>query len=192
MNNIDYNKKGVIVIGSARSGSHMTCDMLYNQATAPSVNLGEITDLYLPTHDKFIFCSIVQTWLRTKLAVNLEWTKDYYIINLRRRDKVSQYISWCVLRAQGKSNMVKHSPNWEDYKDLLPWKSSKEDIERFIQDQHLDFAFTPDQILYYEDLVKTNLKTRYTKNHYPISYENIVTDYKLVKDLLEKYSYENR
>ena len=59
----------------------------------------------------------MQTWLRTKLAVNLEWTKDYYIINLRRRDKVSQYISWCVLRAQGKSNMVKHSPNWEDYKD---------------------------------------------------------------------------
>ena len=25
---IDYTKRGIIVIGSARSGSHMTCDML--------------------------------------------------------------------------------------------------------------------------------------------------------------------
>jgi hypothetical protein len=183
--------KGTIIIGSARSGSHMACDMLYNQCTLDNaINLGEVTAL--PSDNDYIFCSIVQAQIKNLLAVDTMWTKDYRIVNVRRRDKVAQYISWCVFRAQTKSNMNKHSPEWDDYKEFLPWESTKDDIERFIIEQHLDFAFNFDQILYYEDLVDSGLKTKYKKNIYPVTPEQIVTDYELVKILLEKYSYDNR
>lgn len=184
--------KGTIVIGSARSGSHMACDILYNRALIPNkINLGEVTEL--PTNNnRYIFCSIVQTQIKNLLAVDTSWTKDYYIINLRRRNKVAQYISWCVFRAQTKSSITKHSPEWDDYKEFLPWESTRDDIERFIIEQHLDFAFNPDEILYYENLVEAGLKTKYKKNQYPIPPDQIVTDYILVKSMLEKYSYDNR
>jgi len=40
---IDYTKRGIIVIGSARSGSHMTSNMLYKISTINNkVDVGEI------------------------------------------------------------------------------------------------------------------------------------------------------
>lgn len=180
--------KGTIVIGTARSGSHMTCDMLYNNSTIENkLNLGEITNL--PTMPgKFVYCSIVQHWFKTALAITTEWTKEYNVVNLRRRDKVAQYLSWCVFRAGAN----KHSPNWDDCKKLLPWDSTRDDIEMFLMEQYLDFAFKPDQILYYEDLIKEPVNTKFKKNQYPVAPEDIVTDYKLVKSMLENFSYDNR
>jgi hypothetical protein len=171
----------------------MACDMLYNQSLVPNkVNLGEVTALPADNNTRYIFCSIVQAEIKNLLAVDASWAKDYHIINVRRRNKVAQYISWCVFRAQTRSGIGKHSPDWSDYKGLLPWKSNKDDIERFITEQHLDFAFNYNEILYYEDLAKSGLQTKYKKNTYPVTPEQIVTDYKLVNTLLEKYSYDGR
>jgi len=184
--------KATIVIGTARSGSHMTCDMLYNASTiSGKINLGEVT--VLPDVDnRYAYCSIVQHQVKNMIAVDTSWIYDYEIVNLRRRDKVAQYISWCVFRAQTQSAINKHSPDWNDYKDLLPWESTREDIELFILEQNLDFAIPANCVVYYEDMIKLGLHTRYKKNTYPVPPEHIVTNYALVKNMLEKYSYHGR
>ena len=199
---LDYSKKGVIVLGSPRSGSHMICDILYNNSLLTSKKLlGEIYTIrdvnVMQTFDnikkanenKFIFCSLVQHWAKNLLATRSNVFNEYNVINLRRRNKVDQYISWCIFRAQTQANIAKHSPIWEDYKHLLPWESSIYDIERFINEQHLDHAFCADYILYYEDIIKLNLKTKYTKNLYPVPYNKIVTDINLVETILTEFAY---
>ena len=184
--------KGLIVIGTARSGSHMTCDMLYNQSLIPNkINLGEITTLP-DVEGRYAYCSIVQHQVKNLLAVDTAWVDSYEIVNLRRRDKVAQYISWCVFRAQTQASISKHSPNWDDYKDLLPWESTREDIEMFIVEQNLDFAIPANRVVYYEDMIVSGFRTHYRKNRYPIPPDQIVTDYALVKTMLEKYSYDRR
>ena len=195
---IDYTKRGIIVIGSARSGSHMTCDMLYNESTVENkIKIGEITDVDVKStvdkyHDKFIYGSIVQYQIKNILAKNIEMLKDFNIVNIRRSNKIDQYISWCVFRAQGRSSIIKHSPNWDDYKNFLPWASTKNDLELFLMEQHLDFAFLYDDILYYEEITQTGMKTQFKKNSYPIPYQDIVTDYDLVVNFLKDYSYNGR
>lgn len=185
--------KGTIVIGTARSGSHMLCDLLYNNSQLSNkLMLGELTELP-DVADKFAYCSIVQNWAKSNLAVDTSWVKDYHVVNLRRRDKVAQYISWCVFRAQTQASISKHSPEWEDYKDLLPWESTKDDIDMFLMEQYVDFAIKPHEVVYYEDIVKRPvLNTRFKKNQYPVPPEAIVTDYALVKSILEKFSYDRR
>ena len=179
MIDIDYTKKGCIILGASRSGSHMFCDGLYNQSSEPNkVNLGEIYNNQVPlinsldiiekikqSHkDQFIFCSLVSYWGKNALAMNKTLLDDFMIINLRRRDKVAQYISWCVFRAQLQSNIIKHSPNWEDYKNLLPWPSTEKDLEMFLTENHLDFAFSNHAVVYYEDVVLLKLPTKFKKN----------------------------
>jgi len=204
--NIDIgNKKGVIVIGTPRSGSHMLTDMLFQQSKDPNAYwLGEITanadfsidyfkKIELEHQGKIIFCSIVQHWIKRILAMDPSCLKDYVLINLRRRDKVAQYISWCVFQAQTSASMVKHSPDWDDYKQYLPIETTRERLNNFIDEQNLDFAFTnPDYVVYYEDVVQLDLPSNFKKNHYPIPKEQIVGDFDTVKSLLEKYSYDNR
>ena len=200
-NLIDYSKRGVIVIGSPRSGSHVACDMLYHQATCNNtLNLGEIyckpgqdiNYINRASTNLFIFCSIVRLNAKSILAADLSVLDDYQLINIRRRNKVSQYISTCVMRSQINSNVLNHTPNWSDCKDHLPWKSTKDDLMEFIINQNSDFAFKFDHILYYEDLVDSGLYTDIRKNEYPITHEKIVTDYNLVKEMLEGYNYGNR
>jgi len=196
---IDYTKRGIIVIGSARSGTYMTSNMLYNISTINNkVAVGEIyTDRYLSTNildplkvleskyqGRFIFCSLTQFVNKNLLAMDSSYLKDYNLVNLRRRDKVAQYISWCVFRVSGR-----HLSKFADYKDLLPWPSTREDIEMFILEQNIDYAFSA-PVLYYEDLVLSGMPTRFKKNHYPLPFEEIVTDYKLVCDTLSRYTYD--
>lgn len=205
MIDIDYTKKGLLVIGSPRSGSHMVSDIFYNLSTAPNkLSLGEI---YLDRQDNvvneiekikklynsnFIFASIVQFWAKNLLAMDIGLLEDFQIVNLRRRDKVSQYISWAVFRAQQQADIIRHSPSWEDYCEFLPWESTREDIEMFVAEQNLDFAFANKNILYYEDVIAKHLPTKFIKNQYPVPHDKIVTDYALVKDILEKYTYNGR
>lgn len=184
--------KGVIVLGTARSGSHMACDMLYNESTVPNkIMLGEVTELPCVSN-KIAYCSIVQNWAKIKLAVDTSWANEYRVIHLRRRDKVAQYLSWCVFRAQTLASISKHSPDWNDYIHLLPWESTSDDIEMFLMEQYLDFAFVATDVVYYEDLVVSGRYTRFKKNKYPVAPAEIVTNYTLVKHMLEKYSYDGR
>lgn len=196
---IDETKKGIIIIGSARSGSHMACNMIYETIKKVKVNLGEV----IITNDtnefnyidelsdsRFICCSIVQHYTKKLLAVDLSRFKSYQMINLRRRDKIAQYISWCVFRSQ--TGTIKHSPDWNMCVQRLPWDSTREDIERFIEEQYMDFAFKFDNVLYYEDLMNSGLYTETKKNHYPVPFDQIVTNFNLVKSMLSRFNYNDR
>lgn len=204
MIDIDYTKKGLIVFGSARSGSHMACDHLYNLSTAINkVNAGElytkqraigVTDSELSSQltiflESFVYCSIVQFWARNMLAMTPTKLSDYNIVNLRRRDKVAQYLSWCIFRAQGHNSV--HTPDMSRSMTNLPWESSSADIELFIAEQHVEFLQIPNRIVYYEDLVAAGVNTKYTKNIYQIPANKIVTDYPLVTTILSKFDYGN-
>lgn len=182
--------KGTIVIGTARSGSHMTCDMLFNNSQVPDKHmLGEVTSLpNVP--GKFVYCSIVQNWAKVQLATEVSWCNEYHVVNLRRRDKVAQYLSWCIFRLQ--PSMDDHAPVWDRYKNLLPWDSTRADIDMFLMEQYMDFAFVPDEVIYYEDIIETYVNTKFKKNQYPVAPDEIVTDYQLVKRMLENFSYDNR
>ena len=197
---LDYSKKGLIVIGSARSGSHMACSMFYHSAVAQAINLGEIyatneKDLeYLNSvsQNGFTLCSIVNFMAKNRLAANLSQLKNYQLVNVRRKNKIDQYISWCVYRAQQKSNRYNHSPIWEDVEKFLPWEVTIDDLDRFIAEQNIDFAFQFDSIFYYEDLINSNNLTTFKKNKYPIANNELVSNYTLVQEMLENYSYEGR
>ena len=184
--------KGLIVIGSARSGTHMVCDMLYQHSTIPNkVNLYEIDELPAAS-DQFIFASIAKHGFRNLLAANLSWASDYYIVSLRRRDKVAQYLSLCMLRAQHNTGNIQHDPVPGEFNKHLPWRSCEDDLLIFLADQHIDFAFTPSEILYYEAMAVSGMFTEFKKNPIYLEPEEIVTDYALVKSILGNYSYNDR
>ena len=188
-----FGYSGVLVVGTYRSGSHMACDMLYRKSTTTNkLYLNELLQLPPLNPNSLIFCSIVNTETKTSLAMDLSWMSDYYIVNIRRRNKVAQYISFCILRAQNSPGIYNHAPEWDDYKHLLPLTPTEEDIDYFILIQHLDFVFTPNQIIYYEDLVETDNDTMYIKTQYPVPLEELVTNYEFIKRKLEKYSYNGR
>ena len=81
-----------------------------------------------------------------------------------------------------------HSLNWDTIKDQLPITTTIQFIKDFIRDQNLDLQVPADQIVYYEDL--PSLNTRYVKNSYPQSPEEIFANFPLVKKILENYKYE--
>jgi hypothetical protein len=207
MIDIDYTKKGVLVYGSPRSGSHLACDMLCGYSTATNKFLkGELTsnnlshenirnlltDLSEQYHDKFIFASLVQLRVKNFLSQQPELLKHYQLIHLRRRDKVNQYISWCMFRSQDKLGVWNHSPVWKDILPYLPYEVTSDDLEQFILEQNIDYAFPkPDIIVYYEDLIQMKSETKFKKNIYELPPEKLVSNYQLVKDTLEDFKYHD-
>jgi LPS sulfotransferase NodH len=207
MIDIDYTKKGVLVYGSPRSGSHLACDMLYGYSTATNKFLkGEITANQLSREsiqnlltnlsdqysDKFVFASIVQLRIKNFLSQQPELLKHYQLVHLRRRDKVKQYISWCVFRSQDKLGVWNHSPIWKDILPYLPYEVTGDDLEQFILEQNIDYAFPkPDNVIYYEDLIQMQLETNVKKNIYELPPERLVSDYQLVIDTLEDFKYHD-
>jgi len=185
--------KGLLVIGTARSGSHMACDMMYNSSTITNkINLYEVTQLPNPDNT-FPFFSIVGSHHRSLLSLDLSWARDFYIVNIRRRDKIAQYLSQCVLKAQIDTGIPRHTPLWDEYRHYIPRRADIDDINYFIMDQWLDLAFNPNQILYYEDIVNSGIHTVFTKNQYQtVQPTDIVQDYELVKRMLSGFSYNNR
>lgn len=204
---IDYTKKGVIVYGSPRSGSHMTCDMLWRFSTVENkVYLGEITanelsrkniqnlltDLSAEYQNKFIFASIVQLRIKNFLSQQPKLLKEYQLVHLRRRDKVKQYISWCMFRLQDNLGMWNHSPIWKDILPYLPYQVTDDDLEQFILEHNIDYAFPkPDNIVYYEDLIQMQLETNVKKNTYEWPMEKLVSNYQLVVDTFEDFKYHD-
>lgn len=199
-------KHGIICIGASRSGTHMITDAIFHEVVytnkcllgeiyspqwpytpeSAEVLLGSIKEQY---SDKFIICSITQYSAKIALAKIPHLFDDYFILGIRRKDKVSQYISWCIFRAQEQANLARHSPMWEDYKHVLPWQVTYSDLEIFLADQYLDYVFSPDAIVYYEDVIKQNVYTRFKKMEYPVPPNQLVSDLDLVNRILGKFEY---
>jgi hypothetical protein len=192
-------KKGILIISTPRSGSHMLASMVYNILEIENkVNLGEIychdvdkldilqhlKNIELSHAGEFIIASIVQYYAINLLIPNQKYFKDYYLIDLRRRDKIAQYASWCIFQKTGN-----FSPNPESYKHLLPLPVDIEHVERFIASQNFCYAIPAHKILYYEEVVNLNLPSSFTKNHYPIDIKDIFSDYEVIYKLLGNYQY---
>jgi hypothetical protein len=205
----DYStKKGVIVIGTPRCGSHVVtrhlfinCQVRHKRylgevSVDPSIDVTERVDALMNHIDhccetEFCYLQIVQSDTKLLLALKKHLLKDYWLINLRRRNKVEQYLSWCVFVAQSKTGTAKHSPVWEEYKKFLPIVSDEHDIKKFIRQQAEDHLFGPyNEIIYYEDMLNELSEWPFKKNVYPMPLEEIVTDYPLTVEMLSGFKYE--
>lgn len=198
----DLNKKGLIVVGTPRSGSHATTDFLFKsfnhrdryprfdgeiQTTNPKIWLSKKDELR-PTNLLYTFDSLVTHKIKVRFMANLDILKNYQLVNLRRRDKVSQFVSLCLHDAVE----FKHSPKFEEYCHFLPIKVSPTTLRNFIDSQDFDKKFKWDNVLYYEDIMpdynKLNNRS-FSKNNYP-PFEQIIENFNEVKQILEEYSYE--
>lgn len=196
------NKKGIIVIGSARSGSHFLTDALFRQCTKlDKILLGEIYKSWdrrhilknlneIKANTNFVFASIVQFVPKNLLIQHRHEFADYYIVNLRRRDKIAQYASWCLARSTWKES-ISHSPIWELVKKELPFTSTDDDIDQFIIEQNFDYIWPADCTIYYEDLLSLNLSSKFKKNELLGTYVDIFSNYGVVKERLDKFKYYN-
>ena len=194
-------KKGILVISSPRSGTHMMTSILANTIDIKNkININEIyvnnvdklnilqqlKDIEQQYSEKFIIASIVQWYVINLLIPHWDYLKDYYIIDLRRYDKIAQYTSWCILQASGQYN-----PSVESYQHLLPITVDIEHVERFIASQNICYAIKADKVLYYEDVVKLNQFSSTKKNYYPIDVNDIFSDYEIIYKLLGNYQYHD-
>jgi len=192
-------KKGILIISTPRSGSHMLASMVYNMLEIENkVNLGEIychdvDKLDILQHlknieslhtNKFIIASIVRSYVINLLIPNQKYFKDYYLIDLRRRDKIAQYASWCIAQKTGD-----FLPKLESYKNLFPLPVDIEHIEHFIAAQNFCYAIPAHKILYYEEVVNLNLPSSFKKNQYHFDIKNVFSDYEVIYKLLGNYQY---
>lgn len=199
--NLLIGKKGIVVISAPRSGSHWLTNALYRYSNKSNrVLLGEIytkrsADVLSELNiikdkykDKFIFASIVQYVQKNRLIQYADQFKDYYIINLRRRDKVAQYISFAIMTLSWSLDPKSHSPAWGLMSDKFPIEVTNDLLDHFIAEQNFDYVWPADLIMYYEDLPK-EMSSRYQKNEYPMLPSEIFSDYELVKQRLSTFTY---
>jgi hypothetical protein len=202
---INFSKKGVIVVGTPRCGSHMLISTLFrlfgrrNDELVGEINYTDYTIEEFHRNNNFVFASLVDHTLKSLLARNRLILADYQLINLRRRDKVKQYLSYCILRKQmafdefhENYHFDKHSVNKKIFINYTPWASTVGDIHDFLAQQYIDYAFPSASVLYYEDILKLDLGSDYKKNSYLLPPEKLVTDYELVKEILGPFSYDGR
>jgi hypothetical protein len=196
-----YNKKGVLVIGSPRSGTHHLCHGLYTASDIKNKKFqGEIYTNFdtaqiikildpILNSNQFTFSSLVQ-WVPKNLLVQYRnyLKSNFYLINLRRLDKVAQYRSWCCARLMWQYNH-EHSLNWTIIEKDLPFFVSNEDIDNFIIEQNADYMFEYDQIVYYEDLY---VHSKYKINQYLKPNSEIFSNFDLVLERLGNYKYADK
>lgn len=200
------NKKGVIVIGSARSGSHYTTNALFNLSKIKNkIFLGELYSSWDPYAilsdlnkikeqfaDKFVFASIVSFLPKNLLRNHITEFGDYYLINLRRKDKVSQFVSFYVMKKIWDLGKVNHSPDWKLIKKDFPFTVTEEDIDQFIIEQNCDYTWPVNRVLYYEDIDKLQILTKFKKNSYPFEINEIFSNPEIIVNRLSTFKYYDK
>lgn len=190
-------KKGILIIGTPRCGSHHVSAGIFR--VLPFNNKEYIGEIYsefnsenieknikeLQNREKFIVGSLVQWTPKNLLTQHLTEFNDFYLINLRRLDKVAQYRSWCMARLTWKYTNS-HSIDWSKIENDLPYAVTNDDLDQFIIEQNADYLWSYDQILYYEQL---NLNSIFQKTEYVFSNEKIFSDYSLVLKRLKNFKY---
>lgn len=191
------NKKGIIVIGMPRSGTHHLSGSIYSELkNVNKIYLGEIYQNFdtsnilenldaLKTCPDFFVCSFVQYVPKHLLLQHLEQLSEFYLINLRRRNKIEHYRSWCMARLTWKYSRS-HFVTWDKIVDDLPFQVTNDDIDNFIVEQSADYLIPCDLTVYYEDL---KVQSRFIKNTYNLPNEQIFSNYSLVIERLKDFKY---
>lgn len=190
--------KNILIVGTPRSGSH-ALGSLFSAQDNTITNLGEIclhngTDPLLDIqrmydHGHLKVAHIVQLSAKISLSADLETLKTHtVIVNLRRQNKVNQFASWIYFHSTGGVDGKWHNHIESDTKIAQGSITvSSEDIDLFVTEQLTDNFFTPDWILYYEDINFS--QSTFKKNRYKFNIEEIFTNLDYVKQRLSNWKY---
>ena len=190
--------KNILIMGSARSGTHALGTMLaknnhfiYHGEICKIDNLNNLyADLdLLYNHDNISVSQIVQYIPKVKISKYVTKIKDNAIIvNLCRRNKVKQFASWIYFSRYHNNDNGWHSQVIsKEYSAENQFNITDEDIELFLAEQMVDSFFKPDYVLFYEDL---NFQTATTReNIYDFDITKIFNNLEFVKEKLENWTY---
>lgn len=185
--------KNILIIGSARSGTHALGSEIIN--TDPSIiHVGEICQT-VPDKEIIDFCNskqkscahITSLTAKLKISSNVKIIKDHsIIINIKRRDKVKQFASWiyAIKLSRSKWHNIQSTQFCGSERCIT---ASQEDIDQFMLEQMLDSFFHPDHTVMYEDM--NFLLSGYKKNSYPIDLIDIFDNKDFVIDSLKNWKY---
>jgi hypothetical protein len=189
-------KKNILILGAPRSGTHALASVLKQQHLHLTY-FGEIAMAQkgsCPWKDIEIFfdttpcklAHIVQSYGKLFALPAVDRIKEHtVIVEIRRRDKVKQFASWMFFKHIGAIYNFQHSG--QDYIEPGSLTVTLQDIESFIIDQIIDYAFAPDYTLYYEDL---RLSESYIKkNQYVYPIEQLFSNLELVNEYLGNWKY---
>ena len=194
--------KNILIIGSARSGTHALGSQLSN-ADLQRQYLGEICtvkDLPDPWNEIKVLAKVeplkiahlVAYTSKIRLTAEVQnIKKTSLLINLQRRNKVDQFASWMYFHLTGGiDGKAWHNHDIEDtIIEPATITASEQDIDQFIAEQTIDFFFCPDETVFYEDL--TFDFSTYKKNQYKLYLPDIFTNLDYVRSRLENWRYPN-
>ena len=191
-------KKNILIIATPRSGTH-ALGSLFDSTDSTVQNLGEICladgvdpliDIkQIYQHDNLRVAHIVQLSAKIALSADIKTLKQHaLIVNLKRRNKVSQFASWMYFHKTGGVNGKWHNHSAADT-SLVPGSIlvSAEDVDLFVVEQLTDDFFLPDYVLYYEDLNFN--RSAYTKNQYSFDLQEIFSNLDYVEQRLKNWNY---
>lgn len=204
----DLTKRGTIILTIGRSGSHLLGDIVEQtvKTAHPSVvNLKEhflINDHDFSVNKEFRSRILIAEHLQEMnyLIIQIQdfasklwflnhlpdWFKDYHVIILRRRDKVSHFFSRQVLlnfwdqipihAIRGVDNGTEIT--FENLRDKKAVASVSKIWQFYAELLALDI-FEGDETVYYEDMLTwpETGASLYLKNPYPVSYEELFENY---------------
>jgi hypothetical protein len=190
--------KNILVIGSARSGTHALGSSL--AAEKKFLYMGEICCQDGTTNpnsdiEKFLNittpCVAQLVQLSSKIAISgrvAEIKAQSEIILLRRRNKLHQFASWMYFHKSG--GVLKDWHNHQadhmhiNQQGIL---ATQQDIDQFLLEQMIDDFFCPDQVTYYEDLDFEQSTVK--KNQYAWELPLIFSNLDFVESQLSNWKY---
>lgn len=192
--------KNILILGSARSGTHALGSHLSNQlctrnlgeiciideVTDPRVDIQRIMDLSVPS-----VAHLVQMSSKVKISDMVgEIKQKCEIICLRRRNKVQQFASWIYFHRTGGVFRSWHNHQHDEMRlEKNSITVSEQDVDQFLLEQMLDAFFMPDRTIYYEDcdFALSDVK----KNLYAWDLSLIFSNLDYVRSRLGNYYYHD-
>lgn len=191
--------KHILILGSARSGTHALGAALASRAPR-YFNLREVCGvdhrvrpwddiLKFYTHDRLLIGHIVGFISKIKLTPNVARIKEHCIIvNIKRNNKVDQFASWMYFQKTQApfEYWHNHIPN----NMLLPpgsIEATSQDIEQFVVEQIIDDFFLPDFVIDYENTDLDN--PIFKKNQFAFDIKQIFSNLDFVEAELGNWHY---
>jgi hypothetical protein len=193
--------KNILIIGSPRSGTHALGSELCLRGNGRNLmeicKVGYCTNPWedidtLSSSARLTTAQVVQMTPKLILAENVDRIKQHNIIvNIRRRNKVTQFASWMYFRVNDPTGLHGWHNHTSDKMRMTPAciEALDSDITQFKLEQLLDDYFLPDFNLYYEDLTFT--QTKFKKNEFPFQLPKIFSNLDYVKEQLDHWQYSS-
>jgi hypothetical protein len=195
----DDTKIGTAIIGYYRCGTHYLHDIILDQVPRAQNQLQEINTIdeiiAVEKTNKYQIAILNQGSTKVHLVGKKEILKEWHVIRLTRRDKISHFIShwfWLQLTAEEREknsgSFQHHNTPSERYHAAISKGPVTYDIGSVIVwlEQQLINNFLPyDVCLDYQDLPGYSNIIKWTPNRYGnISLKDLFTNHKEIEDLL--------